>query len=148
MKLPRWLNPNTNPAGWSAILGLAYATWQAVTAAQATGPLTWKQAGYIAAGVLWAAVSAYVRSHVTPVADPRDGNGVPLKSSNGWAAENLARAMERAAGKPASMLQPVTFADDEPPPVPPTRTGGHPPSVQKLQAPPVPPTLPSAKEQP
>jgi hypothetical protein len=78
MKLPRWLNPRTNPAGWSALLGLAYATWQAVTAAQAQGPLTWKQAGYIAAGVLWAAVSAYVRSHVTPVADPRDGNGKPL----------------------------------------------------------------------
>jgi hypothetical protein len=83
MKLPRWLNPNTNPAGWSAILGLAYATWQAITAAQATGPLTWKQAGYIAAGVLWAAVSAYVRSHVTPVADPRDGNGKPLMPSTG-----------------------------------------------------------------
>jgi hypothetical protein len=80
MKLPRWLNPNTNPAGWSALLGLAYATWQAITAAQAQGPLTWKQAGYIAAGVLWAAVSAYVRSHVTPVADPRDGNGNPLLS--------------------------------------------------------------------
>jgi hypothetical protein len=31
--------------------------------------------------VLWAAVSAYVRSHVTPVADPRDGNGKPLMPS-------------------------------------------------------------------
>jgi hypothetical protein len=96
MKLPRWLNPNTNPAGWSALLGLAYATWQAITAAQAQGPLTWKQAGYIAAGVLWAAVSAYVRSHVTPVADPRDGNGDPLvKISSAIAASHAWTDAER-----------------------------------------------------
>jgi hypothetical protein len=78
MKLPRWLDPRTNPAGWSALLGVAYAIWQGITAAQAQGPLTWKLVGHVAAGVLWAAVSAYVRSHVTPVADPRDGNGKPL----------------------------------------------------------------------
>jgi hypothetical protein len=78
VKLPRWLDPRTNAPGWSAALGLAYATWQAITAAQAHGPLTWKQAGYIAAGVVWAAVSAYTRSHVTTLLDPRDGNGNPL----------------------------------------------------------------------
>jgi hypothetical protein len=71
VRLPRWLDPRTNPAGWSAALGVAYAIWQGITAAQATGPLTWKLVGHVAAGVLWAAVSAYVRSHVTPVADPR-----------------------------------------------------------------------------
>jgi len=78
VKLPRWFDPRTNAPGWSAALGLAYATWQAITAAQAHGSLTWKQAGYIAAGVLWAAVSAYTRSHVTTLLDPRDGNGNPL----------------------------------------------------------------------
>jgi hypothetical protein len=78
MKVPRWLDPRTNPAGWSAALGLAYATWQGITAAQAQGPLTWRLVGHVAAGVLWAAVSAYVRSHVTPVLDPRDGNGDSL----------------------------------------------------------------------
>jgi hypothetical protein len=71
VKLPRWLDPRTNPAGWSALLGVAYAIWQGITAAQAQGPLTWKLVGHVAAGVLWAAVSAYVRSHVTPVLDPR-----------------------------------------------------------------------------
>jgi len=77
VKLPRWLDPRTNAPGWSAALGVAYAIWQGITAAQASGPLTWKLVGHVAAGVLWAAVSAYVRSHVTPVADPRDGNGKP-----------------------------------------------------------------------
>jgi hypothetical protein len=134
MRMPRWLNPNTNPAGWSAILGLAYATWQAITAAQATGPLTWKQAGYIAAGVLWAAVSAYVRSHVTPVADPRDGNGKPLRQ----VADRYQRGLGEGSWSGTTLDPPVAS----------TRTGGHPPSVQKLQAPPVPPTRPSAKEAP
>jgi hypothetical protein len=118
MKLPRWLNPRTNPAGWSAILGLAYATWQAITAAQAQGPLTWKQAGYIAAGVLWAAVSAYVRSHVTPVADPRDGNGQPLGKPLGAVADQIAWAQKYIKDNYGVPSRP-TMTD--PAAVPPTR---------------------------
>jgi hypothetical protein len=169
MKLPRWLDPRTNPAGWSAVLGLAYATWQAITAAQAHGPLTWKQAGYIAAGVLWAAVSAYVRSHVTPVADPRDGNGDSLvkissaiAASHAWTdaerrrAENL--RLTHAPGTPSFYPYPGESADAFPPPV--RRGGGYtggapasempppPTDVPSVSRPAVPPTRPRTKETP
>lgn len=78
MNWKRTFSPQTNPALYSALLGLAYAVWQAELAATAHGPLTWTRASHIAAGAAWAFVSAWVRGKVTPVADPKDGNGKPL----------------------------------------------------------------------
>lgn len=81
MKVPRWLNPRTNPALYTAAIGLAYSIWQAIQVEAAKGPLTWQQVTRIAAGVLFAAAVAWQRGRTTPVADPRDGNGDPLVKS-------------------------------------------------------------------
>jgi hypothetical protein len=74
----RWLNPSTNPALYSALIGIAYSIWQAIQVQAANGPLTWPQVGRIAAGVVFAAAVAWQRGKTTPVADPKDGNGQPL----------------------------------------------------------------------
>jgi hypothetical protein len=82
MKLPRWLNPNTNPGLYSALLGIAFAIWQGIQVEAAAGPLTWSKVGRVAAGVVFAYLSyGWQRSKSTPVTDPRDGNGDPLVRS-------------------------------------------------------------------
>jgi hypothetical protein len=77
--ITRNLSPRTNPVLVPALLSLAYSIWQAIQTAQANGPLTWQQCLNIASGVALAAALKYVvRAKVTPVANPRDGNGDPL----------------------------------------------------------------------
>jgi hypothetical protein len=73
--LPRALNPATNPAGWLAAAGAVYAA--AVMVYNAVN-----HHGVIDTNVIIAAVGAVgallTRQAVTPVADPKNGAGVPL----------------------------------------------------------------------
>lgn len=79
MNVPRWLSPKTNPALYTAAIGIAFSIWQAIQVQAASGPLTWQQVGRIAGGVVLAAiVYGPQRRRQTPVADPRDANGNPL----------------------------------------------------------------------
>ena len=78
MTLPRWLDPKTNPALYTAAASLALALWQAIQVQAATGPLTWGQVGRVAAPIVVAALVTWQRGKTTPLADPKDGNGKPL----------------------------------------------------------------------
>ena len=73
--VPRALNITTNPAGWMAAAGAVYAA--AVMLYNAI-----QGHGVIDTGVVIAAVGAVgallTRQVVTPVADPKNGAGVPL----------------------------------------------------------------------
>jgi hypothetical protein len=89
--ITRNLSPRTNPVLVPALLSLAYSIWQAIQTAQANGPLTWQQCLNIASGVALAAALKYVvRAKVTPLANPRDGNGDPLLTFNQHMAKALA----------------------------------------------------------
>jgi len=79
MRLPRWLDPNTNPGLYTALASLGVALWQAFQVEAAKGPLTWPQVGRVAFPLVVAALVSWQRAKTTPVADPRDGNGNPLK---------------------------------------------------------------------
>jgi hypothetical protein len=76
MAVKRTLSPVTNPAGLSA-------AGMAVYAAAVMIYNTANHHGVINVPVIIAAVAAvaawYTRQKVTPVADPKDGNGAPLK---------------------------------------------------------------------
>ena len=74
----RALTPALNPTGIGAALAALYALVQAV----------WNATHHHAAidpqvvlGALGAAAFFYARFKVTPVGDPRDGNGQPLKAA-------------------------------------------------------------------
>jgi hypothetical protein len=71
MKLPRSLDPNTNPGLYTALASLGVALWQAFQVEAAKGPLTWPQVGRVAFPVVLAALVSWQRSKTTPVADPR-----------------------------------------------------------------------------
>jgi len=93
----RYLSPNLNPAGLMAAAGAVYAA--AVMIYNVI-----HHHGVLSAPVIVAAVSAVLalltRQVVTPVADPRDGNGQPL-----------------TAAAPAPLQAPaVTVLPPEPPP--------------------------------
>ncbi len=75
MGLKRTLTPTLNPAGIGSALAALYALGQAI----------WNAAHHHAAidpqvvlAALAAAAFLYTRFKVTPVGDPRDGNGAPL----------------------------------------------------------------------
>ena len=114
MAVPRALNPQTNAPGWIAAASALYAAgltlwhWH-----NHTGPVDWN--------VVYAAVAAvaamWARGKVTPVADPRDGNGQPLKTANAHAADNFRAAMDQAVR---------TGRLTEPLPMPPTTAGAQP----------------------
>ncbi len=75
MQLPRVLSPVTNPAGLLAAAGAVYAA--AVMIYNVVN-----HHGVIDTAVIVAAIGAvgalFTRQVVTPVADPKDGNGNPL----------------------------------------------------------------------
>jgi hypothetical protein len=76
--LPRTLNPALNAPGYMAAAAAVYAAATMVYNAV-------NHHGVWNAGVLVAAVTAVAslltRQRVTPVADPRDGNGTPLTAA-------------------------------------------------------------------
>jgi hypothetical protein len=76
--LPRSLHPATNPAGYMAAAGTIYAGAAMIYNAR-------YHHGVIDVPVIIAAVGAVAalltRQVVTPVGDPRDGNGSPLVSA-------------------------------------------------------------------
>lgn len=73
--MPRLLNPLTNPAGYLSAAGAVLAAAVMITNAV-------NHHGIIDATVIVAAVGAvgalFARQQVTPVKDPKDGNGNPL----------------------------------------------------------------------
>lgn len=73
--MKRLLSPLTNPAGLSSAAAAIYAAAVMITHAV-------QGKGIIDVSVVVAAVAAaaalYTRQKVTPVADPKDGNGDPL----------------------------------------------------------------------
>lgn len=75
MSIPRAFNISTNPAGWLAASGAVYAAAVMIYNA-------YKGYGVIDVNVIVAAVGAvgalFTRQLVTPVKDPKDGNGTPL----------------------------------------------------------------------
>lgn len=77
MNVKRLLSPLTNPAGLLSAAATVYAAATMITHAVQGN-------GIINLNVVIAAVTAvaalYTRSKVTPVADPKDGNGQPLKT--------------------------------------------------------------------
>ena len=105
MNLKRALSPALNPAGLMAAAGAIYAAaimiWNTV-----------HNHGVLSAPVIVAAVTAVAalltRQVVTPTADPRDGNGVSLKTANAHTAENLREALARQSPT-------VTVLPPEPP---------------------------------
>ena len=76
--MKRALAPSLNPTGLGSAAAAIYAAvvmiWNAT-----------HHHGVIQAPVILAAIAAawgvYTRMHVTPVADPRDGNGLPLATA-------------------------------------------------------------------
>ena len=76
MQLPRMLSPLTNPDGYLAAAGAVFAATIMITNAV-------NHHGIIDPPVIVAALGAvgalFTRQIVTPVKDPRDGNGTPLK---------------------------------------------------------------------
>ena len=74
-KTGRALSPLTNGVGYTALAGLLLAVAQAAYNAHNSGqPVTWQVIATAAVGVL----AGWARGKVTPVKDPRDGNGQPL----------------------------------------------------------------------
>ena len=73
----RLLSPITNPAGLSSAAAAVYAAAVMITHAV-------QGKGIIDVSVIVAAAASvaalYTRTKVTPVADPHDGNGAPLKT--------------------------------------------------------------------
>jgi len=75
MKLPRMLNPVTNPAGYLAAAGAVYtAATMIVNAVRGNGIIDVP----VIVGAAGAVGALFVQTRVTPVKDPRDGNGQPL----------------------------------------------------------------------
>lgn len=114
MTVPRAANPLTNPNGYMAAVG-------AILAAAVMLYNAFTHHGVIDTTVIVAGAGAFLslvsRNYVTPVKDPRDGNGSPLAVVT----PQLAEVLRKAAALP--------------PPVPGlTDTGG----------PPAPPPAPSA----
>src|SRR5258708_5689887 len=82
----RLLAPSLNPAGLSALIAAAVALALGIRNVEAhhqafTLP--------VLLSLAWSAFSAYTRTQVTPVADPRDGNGNPLTSARPGIAEQV-----------------------------------------------------------
>ena len=75
MQLPRMLNPVTNPAGYLAAAGAVYtAATMIVNAVHGNGILD----PQVIVGAVGTVGALFVRTAVTPVKDPHDGNGQPL----------------------------------------------------------------------
>lgn len=75
MAVPRTLKPSTNPTGWITAAAAAYAAitmiWNAATGRGVIDPS-------IIVAAVTAAAAVLTRQAVTPITDPRDGNGHPL----------------------------------------------------------------------
>ena len=108
--MKRVLSPSTNATGLGASAAVIYAAVQMIV------NLTSHKSGYgFDPQVIVAAAAAawlfYTRFKVTPVADPRDGNGQPLIS-------------------PDSTIGEIMAARGEKPPAPPSNVTVVPPAVQ------------------
>jgi hypothetical protein len=78
MQVPRLVSPLTNPNGWIAAAGAVLAVVVMVNNA-VHGRGAFDATALVSAA---AAVAALIsRQYVTPVADPRDGNGNPLTAA-------------------------------------------------------------------
>jgi len=90
----RALSPLTNGVGYTALasllLAIAQAAYNAVNSGQ---PVTWQVIATAGVGVL----AGWARGKVTPVTDPRDGNGQPLLTADQHAAEHIKHSLELAA---------------------------------------------------
>ena len=84
------LSPVLNPTGLGSAAAAVYAAvvmiWNATHHMGVIDP-------QVVIAALAAAAFLYTRFRVTPIADPRDGNGAPLKTANAHAADNLARVL-------------------------------------------------------
>lgn len=117
--MKRLITPSLNMPGLIAAALAIYAVIQgAYNSAHGSTVLT----SSVIVAAISAALSAYARTQVTPVADPRDGNGTPLLTANAHAAENFRRSL--VAGQYAT---PSTLEVPAPSPagtVPPASTTG------------------------
>ena len=113
--MKRALSPLTNGVGYTALAGLLAAVAQAAWNAHNSGqPVTWQVIATAAVGVL----AGWARGKVTPVADPRDGNGQPLLSHNQHAAEHLSQILKA----PLLPAEQATWTAAPPPPAAPPAT--------------------------
>ena len=78
--MKRALSPSTNPAGLLSAAGALYAAVVMILHAVHGQGVIDPQVIVAAVG---AAAALYARLKVTPVADPRDGNGQPLTPKDG-----------------------------------------------------------------
>jgi len=89
----RLLNPATNSAGLTLIAAVAYLVTQLAGGhADLTQPRLYLP-------VLVAAIAWYTRSKVTPLADPRDGNGEPLLTAGQHLRAQRAQALAGERGR-------------------------------------------------
>lgn len=111
--MTRALAPATNPTGVTGTAAALYAAGFAIYNWR-TGhaPVDWNT---IIAVVFAVLNGLWVRGKVTPTADPRDGNGQPLKTANAHTAANFAAAIDQAKR---------TGRWAEPLPMPPTTSTG------------------------
>jgi hypothetical protein len=114
--LTRLLTPSKNAPGLSAALALTYALVQAIAYHKPFGsPLVYLP-------LIAAALAAYTRTQVTPVADPRDGNGNPLHGPLVDAPKLPAVTPEAHAELPGYTLKYVADQPATPPPPQPEGT--------------------------
>jgi CTP:molybdopterin cytidylyltransferase MocA len=92
--MKRILSPSTNATGLTSAIAALYAAaqaiWNAVHHHAAIDP-------QVIVAALAAAAALYTRFSVTPVKDPRNGAGEPLKTSNQLAADRLAEVFAKGA---------------------------------------------------
>lgn len=114
--MKRILSPATNPAGLTslaaALYALGFGIWNVAHHRGAIDP-------QVIVAALSAVAALFTRQVVTPVADPHDGAGSPLKTAAALAAEGLSAALERAAGSQAMVVQPAASTRRKPAAQPP-----------------------------
>ena len=135
--MKRALTPTLNPTGLGSAAAAIYAAVVMIlNAAHHRGVID----PQVIVAALGAAAFLYARFKVTPVADPKDGNGQPLKAVPPGSA-----LIAVPAGLAYKTLVPPAAAAAEQPPAAAGPASGPPPSVPGLLAPPVAPP-PAAPE--
>lgn len=114
--MKRAFSPATNPAGLTSLIAALYALgtgiWNVAHNHVALDP-------QVVVAALAAAAAWYTRQAVTPVRDPRDGAGHPLRTHDQHAAEGLRAATERAAVPRLPAVRPAASIRRPPAPEPP-----------------------------